>query len=154
MHARTHARTHTHTPTHSLRIHTTEPRFLSFPQELYYQLGYPVYFLHHLYKVTKQDKYLRTAEKILDFALSCNEGFYSFFLNHKVAWGAALVAMTTGKEKYHEMCVRCVKYLLSLQTSEGDMLRELGPQPGLDQSAEIPIWFRELANTMVKKDTL
>ena len=71
-----------------------------------------------------------------------------------MAWGAALVAMTTGKEKYHEMCVRCVKYLLSLQTSEGDMLRELGPQPGLDQSAEIPIWFRELANTMVKKDTL
>ncbi|KAK7112592.1 uncharacterized protein [Littorina saxatilis] len=124
------------------------------PNELFYQLGYPVYYLHHLYRLTKQEKYLRTGEKILDFAMTLHENFYTHFLNHKVAWGAGLVAMTTGKAKYREMCARCVKYLLSLQTSEGDFLRELGPQPNLDQTAEIPIWLRELANSMVDKDNL
>nr|KAG5709504.1 hypothetical protein BaRGS_023186 [Batillaria attramentaria] len=124
------------------------------PKELYYQLGYPVYFLHHLYTVIGEKKYLEAGEKILDFALSCDESFFSFFLNHKVAYGAGLVAMTTGKAKYREMCARCVKYLLSLQTSEGDFLREIGLQPSLDQTAEIPIWCRDLANNLVDKDTL
>ena len=56
-------------------------------QELFYQIGYPVYFLHHLYKVTGQEKYLQTAEKLLDFALTLHQNFYTHFLNHKVIFG-------------------------------------------------------------------
>ena len=36
---------------------------------------------------------------------------------------------------------------LAFQTDAGDMLRDLGTQPSLDQSAEVAIWFREIANT-------
>ncbi|XP_076460039.1 uncharacterized protein LOC143293053 [Babylonia areolata] len=130
------------------RLLTTEPN------ECFYQLGYPVYFLHHLYQATGQGKYLHTAEKILDFLLTCHDGFYTNFLSHKAAWGACLVAMATGKDKYRQMCARCVKHLLSLQTSEGDMLRELGPMASLDQSAEISLWLCEIANALIDKDVI
>ncbi|KAL8610293.1 hypothetical protein ACOMHN_062025 [Nucella lapillus] len=119
------------------------------PQELFFQLGYPVYFLHQLYQVTKEDKYLNTADRILQFVQGCHQGFYTNFFHHKVAWGAALMTKTKGNDSYRVMCRKCVHFLLSLQTKEGDLLRDLGTQVSLDQSAEIPIWLCEMHNALV-----
>ncbi|KAL8582923.1 hypothetical protein ACOMHN_057076 [Nucella lapillus] len=119
------------------------------PQELFFQLGYPVYFLHQLYQVTKKDKYLNTADRILQFVQGCHQGFYTNFFHHKVAWGAALMAKTKGNDSCREMCRTCVHFLLSLQTKEGDLLRDLGIQASLDQSADIRIWLCEMHNALV-----
>lgn len=114
--------------------------------QLHFLLGYPVFFLYFLRQATGEDKYIQTAEKILSFVLKCDESMYTFFLSHKAAFGAGLVSKATGKVDYKDLCQRIVSHLLTLQTSEGDFVKDLPLLARLDQSAEIAVWLRELAN--------
>lgn len=114
--------------------------------QLHFLLGYPVFFLFFLQQATGEDKYIQTAEKILSFVLKCDESMYTFFLSHKAAFGAGLVSKMTGKAEYKDMSQRIVSHLLTLQTSEGDFVKDLPLLARLDQSTEIAVWFRELAN--------
>lgn len=92
--------------------------------------------------------YLATAERILQFILTCHDSLYSLFLSHKAAVGAALVAKATGEAEYRRLSERIAQHLLQLQSEEGDFMRDHGLPvlARLDQSAEIAVWFRELAN--------
>nr|KAG5714763.1 hypothetical protein BaRGS_000251 [Batillaria attramentaria] len=118
------------------------------PSQLYFLLGYPVFYLYYLSQATGDSKFLQTAESILDFLLTCDKSMYSFFLSHKAAFGAGLVAQATGKMKYRDMAAQIVSHLLSLQGGDGEFLKDLPTQARLDQSAEIAIWLRELANNL------
>jgi hypothetical protein len=132
--------------------------------QLIFLLGYPLMFLYYLHLATERDgksankcgdtqsgaaaTYIDTAEKILKFIMSCNDSLYEFFLSHKAAVGAALVFKATGKAEYRRVSEKIVDHLLKLQCDSGDFMKDYGLPPivRFDQSTEIAIWFRELAN--------
>ncbi|KAK7112593.1 uncharacterized protein [Littorina saxatilis] len=123
------------------------------PNQLFFMLGYPVFFLYYLSQATGEKKYIETAEKILDFLLTCDESFFSFFLSHKCAYGASLIALATGKDKYRQMSARVAGYLLSCQTKEGSLDLGLPPMGTLDQTAEIGTWMKEIGLAFVRADS-
>ena len=92
------------------------------------------------------------AEKILDFLLTCDDSFYSYFLSHKCAYGASLIALATGKRKYREMSAHVARYLLSCQTAAGSFDLGLPPMGTLDQTAEIGTWLKEIGLAFVRAD--
>ncbi|KAK3609375.1 hypothetical protein CHS0354_036615 [Potamilus streckersoni] len=114
------------------------------PYQLYFYIGYYVIFMTKLYKVTQERKYIDYAQKVLDFALDCDKSIYTFFLSHKVAYGAALVASETKFEKYHNLATTIADFLVSQQTDEGLFCKDLGIIDKFDQSTEIGIWLREI----------
>ncbi|KAK7507580.1 hypothetical protein BaRGS_00001515 [Batillaria attramentaria] len=137
-------------PAEDLAVYYRVDRFK--PRQLYFMLGYPVFFLYYLAQATGDQKYIKTAEAILDYLLTCDESFFSFSYSHKCAYGASLIALATGKAKYREMSARVAQYLVSLQTEEGTF--DLGmPLIGtLDQSAEIGTWLKEIGLAFARAD--
>lgn len=67
------------------------------PHQAYFMIGYPLAFLASLYRSSGDNFYLNTANKYLDFALSCHDNIRSFYFSHKVGWGAAVIANLTGE---------------------------------------------------------
>ena len=116
------------------------------PNQLHFMLGYPVFFLYFLCQATGDDQYLATAEKILSFQLKCDASMYAFFLSHKAAFGAGLIFKATGKVEYKDMCHKIVSHLLTQQAGDGYFVENLPLLARFDQSAEIAVWFQELAS--------
>ncbi len=112
------------------------------PNQAYFMIGYPLAFFANLYRSTGDNFYLNTANKYLDFALSCHENIRSFYFSHKVAWGAAIIANLTGEIKATELSKSIAEHLLSIQTETGAWLTEQPAYSYFDQTAEIAIWLR------------
>lgn len=114
--------------------------------ELFFMLGFPVIFLAKLYLATKVTKYLEIAKKFLDFALTCDDSLYTFYLSHKVAYGASLVARITKETKYVTLAEKIADYLVSAQDANGvfDAGRMPVPDDQYDQVGEIGTWLREI----------
>ncbi len=119
------------------------------PNQAYFMIGYPLAFLANLYKSTGDNFYLNTAQKYLDFALSCHENIRSFYFSHKVAWGAAIIANLTGEIKATELSKTIADYLLTIQTETGAWLTEKPAYSYVYQTAEIAIWLREIATEII-----
>ncbi|ESO96550.1 hypothetical protein LOTGIDRAFT_159967 [Lottia gigantea] len=115
------------------------------PNQLYFLLGYPVIFLFKLYQATGCRQHLDNCCKILDFLHDCDESIYSFHFSHKVSYAAALVYKATSNKKYLKMCQKIVKYLISIQSPDGDFLSTEAVLDNYDQTAEIALWLREIA---------
>ncbi|XP_050405791.1 uncharacterized protein LOC126821413 [Patella vulgata] len=117
---------------------------VSQPNQLYFLLGYPVIFLCKLFQATQKQHYLTSAEKILDFVLSCDKSMYNFHFSHKVAYGAAMVARETKNLQYKELGEKISQYLLGIQSKDGDFLNSQSVHDNYDQTAEIAIWLNEI----------
>ena len=94
--------------------------------------------------------------------MTCDDSFYSFFLSHKCAYGASLVAFATGKRKYREMSARVARYIYipPVLPNSGGQLRPWSPPPTphspgtLDQTAEIGTWLKEIGLAIVRADSI
>src|SRR5260221_2658583 len=108
-------------------------------------IGHPVAFLAKLYETTQETQYLVTAKKYLDFALICDESIFSFHFAHKIARGAAIVAALTGEDRYKNLAQRIGQNLLDSQGQEGMWLPQGSHMDQVDQTAEVAVWFSEMA---------
>lgn len=118
------------------------------PNQAYFMIGYPLAFLGLLHRQMKASKYLDTAKKYMDFAMSCHDGIFSFYFSHKVAWGAAILANITGEKRCSEFAQKIGDYLLSIQDDEGTWLASEPAHTSFDQTAEIAIWLKEIAKEL------
>lgn len=120
------------------------------PNQLYFFLGYHAIFMTRLFQATGEQRFLDSAKRILDFALTCHESLCTFSFSHKVAYAAALVAGVTKEAKYRRLAIGLGEYLLSIQTEDGFFGKDFEPLDKYDQSAEIAIWLIEIYNELQK----
>ena len=115
------------------------------PHQAYFMIGYPIAFLGKLFSATRETSYVRTADRLLDFASACEGNLRSSHLAHKVAWGAAVVGNLTKERRSVELSISIVEYLLSIQDPSGAWLKDQPASTSFDQTAEIAIWLREIS---------
>lgn len=112
----------------------------------YFMIGYPIAFLIKLFQATSYPKYLEVAEYYFHWVYQCSGNLRAFFFSHKVAWGAALLAETTGSPQALELTRSIADYLVSTQDSNGSWLASHEVLASCDQTVEIAIWLTEIAN--------
>ena len=116
------------------------------PNQAYFMLGYPIAFLGKLFEATNDCRYIETATEYLEFLLACKGNLRSFHYSHKVAWGAAILAKVAKNERYAELAKSIADYLVQSQHPDGRWLANEPAYTYFDQTAEIPIWMREISN--------
>ena len=113
------------------------------------KVGYAVLLLLNHFRLTIF-RFLKSAETILDFALSCHESLATFSFSHKVAYAAALVAVETKNAKYRRLAIGLCEYLVSIQLDNGLFGKDFELMDRYDQSAEIGVWLRETVGELKK----
>ncbi|WP_030433153.1 hypothetical protein [Allokutzneria albata] len=114
------------------------------PDQPYFMIGYPMAFLAKLHDATGSAAALAAAEGFADYALRCGENLRSCLFSHKVAWGASLLARTTGAEHYAELATDIAEHLLSLQAPDGSWSPDAADHTTFDDTAEIAHWLLEI----------
>lgn len=127
------------------------------PKQIYYQPGIALIFLTHLYRATRQERYLQACQSILQFTERCADDVYRFPPSGKLALGCALLYAMTGNEQARSAAIRVGTYLVETQRSEGDwILPDEGPYTALadregyeirlDLTAEFSTFLIEIAS--------
>lgn len=118
------------------------------PDQAFFMIGYPMAFLGKLYQATGDAACLATAQRYLEFALSCGETIRRSHFAHKVAWGAAVLARLTVDRSAADLALAIAQSLLDSQDQSGAWLVAEPPIVSLDQTAEVAIWLREIAGEL------
>jgi len=133
------------------------------PGQCWWSLGYPAAVLAHMYMRTGEQRYLDTAEHILQFASRCHQDLRSNIVSHKVMWAASLVGNLTGKQLYWDLVRDIAGHIVNVgQVADGRVLNwqwerdsagngtPYGEAQVVDQTAEIAYWFYVVAAQMEK----
>ncbi|GGM63095.1 hypothetical protein GCM10012275_37180 [Longimycelium tulufanense] len=115
------------------------------PEQAYFMIGYPMGFLAALHRATGHPAYLEAAWGYFDFACRCSADLRWSPTSHKVAWGAALLARTTGDEGCARLAADIGDYLVSIQDGSGVWHASEPATFRFDQTAEIAIWLLEIS---------
>ncbi|SHF00968.1 hypothetical protein [Streptoalloteichus hindustanus] len=114
------------------------------PDQAYFMVGYPMAFLAALHRATGHPGHLEAAWGYLDFALRCTGNLRSCHHSHKIAWGAAALARTTGDQDCATLATDIADHLLSTQDDSGAWLPDQPALTRFDQTAEVAIWLLEI----------
>lgn len=114
------------------------------PKQHYYFVGGAIVFLAKLYSITKDEKYLKMANRFVDFALSCHEDAFLTDGTGKVGLGAAYLYYLTKDEKYLRAAERSAVFLLDDQQPEGYWVR--GGKPTASSTGEFVVWLTEIVS--------
>jgi hypothetical protein len=115
------------------------------PGQAWFFIGYPMAFLCRLYRATGQPEMLSAARGYGAFAERCRGSMVGEHFAHKVAWGAAELAVATGEATPRSLSKEIVGHLLKGQGREGTWMREAALPTRIDQSAEVAIWLLEVS---------
>ncbi|WP_433334259.1 hypothetical protein [Spirillospora sp. CA-294931] len=118
------------------------------PEQAYFMIGYPIAFLTLLAELTEDATCLETAHGYLDFVLSSGGNPRSCHHAHKVGWGAALYARTTGDREAAGLASDIAGHLLATQSAEGHWLPGEAPHTTYDQTAETALWLLEISASL------
>jgi len=119
------------------------------PGQLYFMLGYPIAYLTLLFEKTGDVKYLDSAKRYADFALSCHEDFYISNFSHKVAWSLSLLYRHERDPRYLDTISRITTHFTKSQNDTGTWYNpDEDINTAFDQSAEIAIWLIEIAKNV------
>jgi hypothetical protein len=113
--------------------------------QAWFFIGYPIAFLCRLHQATGEAEPLCTAEGYGAFAQRCRPHIEAEHFAHKVAWGTAELAATTGAQEARSLSEAIVEHLLEAQDGEGTWMGSAGLPTRLDQSAETAIWLLEVS---------
>jgi len=129
--------------------------------QCWWSLGYPVAYLANLYNMTREVKYLQSAEKILAFCLRCNENLRNNIVSHKVMWGSAMVGSITGRKEYWDLSRDIASHIMNVGQIESGEVKNwqwerdgegngtvYGEAQVIDQTGEIAYWFSVVARLM------
>ncbi|MCP2258546.1 hypothetical protein LX15_002244 [Streptoalloteichus tenebrarius] len=115
------------------------------PEQAYFMVGYPMAFLAALHRATGNPGHLDAAWGYLDFALRTTGNIRRCHNSHKVAWGAAALARTTGDQDCLALATDVADHLLSTQDASGAWLADQPALTVFDQTAEVAIWLLEIS---------
>jgi hypothetical protein len=115
------------------------------PGQAWFFIGYPIAFLCRLHQATGEPAPLVTARGYGAFAEACAPRMVGEPLAHKVAWGCAELAATTGDTAPRSLSEAIVRHLLEGQGIDGAWLPEAQLATRIDKSVEIAIWLLEVS---------
>lgn len=118
------------------------------PNQAYFMVGYPLAFLVKLYEATKDEQYLKTAERYFNWILGCTGNIHSFLFAHKVGWAASCYAQITKDPQAIRLANTIANYLVSLQDSNGLFQPSEDLLSTIDYSFELAIWLTEIADNL------
>ena len=107
--------------------------------QLFFIFGHAIAFLCQLHRASGDPHHLDAAGRYLDIALYCDSSIRTSPKSHAFAWGAAIYARLTGKERIAKLARSVGLGVAAAQAEDGSYAGE----PGL--TAECGIWLRELA---------
>ncbi|WP_285746964.1 beta-L-arabinofuranosidase domain-containing protein [Lentzea sp. NBRC 105346] len=115
------------------------------PDQAYFMLGYPMAFLAKLYQVTGDMQALQAAVAFADYAFRCGDRLVTSRLAHKVAWGAAVLARTTGEQRYARLATAIADNLVAAQAADGCWSPDAEDVQKFDDTAEVALWLLEIS---------
>jgi hypothetical protein len=115
------------------------------PDQAYFLLGYPMAFLAKLHQATGEHEALTWAAEFAELAFRCGDNLVTSPLAHKVAWGAAVLARTTGNRRYAALATSIADNLLATQGADGSWSAEKPAINHFDDTAEIAFWLLEIS---------
>lgn len=101
----------------------------------FFSIGYPVAFMGLCYQVFADERYLSTAEELLEYALRINKDARVNQWSHKLMWGASVIAGINNKAKYWRLVYDIANSIMENQCPHTGMVSNV-----IDQSAEIAFW--------------
>jgi hypothetical protein len=124
--------------------------------QIYYNPGIALILLAHLYRATREERYLQAANELFSFAEHCAEDVYSFPPSGRLGLGCALLYAITGSPEARRAALQVGEYLVETQTAEGFWrLPATGPYAAmkdrdgfevhLDVAAEFSTFLAEIA---------
>jgi hypothetical protein len=125
-------------------------------EQIYFNPGIALIFLPHLYRATRDEKYLTACRALFAFTERCADDVYAFPPSGKLGLGCALLHALTNDSGPRRAALHLGQYLAETQTPEGFWrLPDAGPYAGkfdrdsfevhLDITAEFATFLTEIA---------
>lgn len=115
------------------------------PGQAWFFIGYPMAFLSRIYRATGEARHLAAAREYFAFAQRCTPNLFAEHFAHKVAWGSAELASVTGDPAPRALSAEIARHLVAAQDADGTWMSDQPLHTQVDQSAEVAIWFLEIA---------
>lgn len=106
-------------------------------EQTYWYLGIALYAFARLYRVAADEHWLRSAERVLDFALACRADFAGNMNTSKLAWGASQMASVSSDRRYRDLALEVADWMAESQRPSGIWVRN--PKAHTEESQPIPI---------------
>eukprot|EP01084_Bolivina_argentea_P276337 471513_1 len=106
----------------------------------YFSIGYPVAFMGFAYQVFGDKVYLKTAEKLIDYALRINTDVRTNQWAHKLMWGTSIVASETNKQVHWDLVYDIANTIMNSQDPNTGCTSSV-----IDQTAEMAFWMPIIA---------
>jgi len=101
----------------------------------WFAIGYPTAFLGMAYQVFGDEKYLATAEALIEYAMRVNKDVRVNQWAHKLMWGTAIVAGITNKQEQWDLVYDIANCIMDSQCPRTGMVSDIN-----DQSQEMAFW--------------
>ena len=125
-------------------------------KQFYVYPGMAMAFLSKLYLATGEERFLKAAQKYLDFALSCQEDVLASPPSGKLAFGASTLFTITGEERARDAALKISRYLLTIQNPDGSWSHPWNPDTAsyglIDLTAEFTLWLTEIIYNLSAKE--
>jgi hypothetical protein len=105
--------------------------------QTYWYLGIALYAFARLYRVTREEHWRTSADRVLEFALACRDDFSGNMNTSKLAWGAAQMAGVTSDPRYRELALHIADWMIASQHSTGIWVRN--PAEHTERTQPMPI---------------
>ena len=107
--------------------------------EFTWLVGKPMKFLAKVYEATGERRYLRAADRLLDFFQRLSEGRWTNYSSCKIMWAAAELWRHTGSGKYLDVCNRIADFICGTQLPWGGWLHTVLYEKECDQPLAVSL---------------
>lgn len=105
--------------------------------QTYWYLGIAMYAFARLYQVTRDERWRRSADRVLEFTLACRDDFAGNMNTSKLAWGASQMAVVSADQRYAELAVEVADWMAASQSPSGIWVRN--PSAHTEETQPVPI---------------
>ncbi|MGI6325470.1 MAG: hypothetical protein ACOX1U_00630 [Saccharofermentanales bacterium] len=89
-------------------------------KQCYWEIGFSMILLGRMYQVTKDEKYLDSIKRWLDFLYTCREDVWQYWGSGKAALGAAMYYSFTGDERGIDAATQFIDFVVREQVKIAD----------------------------------
>jgi hypothetical protein len=129
------------------------------PNQLVWYFGAGMAAFGYLYEKTKEDHYLKQAQRIFNLTKKCHPEVYTVLSSGKIGWGTCVLYSVTGDQAYKDIMLTVGNHLIRTQTDEGGWVRyplftSWAAQPpvfGIEATHERSMWLHMMADVLTDK---
>ena len=126
------------------------------PDQVVWYFGAAMAGLGYLYNATREQRWLKLAERIFNLTKQCRPEVYELLTSAKIGWGSSVLYTATGKQEYADTMVTVANHVVATQEEKGGWVRyplfpDWDHQPpvlGVDVSLERTIWLNFMADSL------